>query len=202
MSEESLETGELQEKLDQALEHAEEAAEERASPGWTFQLSLSTAIIAVLAAIASLQAGSLINQALLVKNEAVLLQAKASDQWSYFQAKGIKGIVYQTQSEALARSNRPLSVRFQEESGRYKKEQADIKADAEELEKKAREENEEAGHFLHHHHQFALSVTLFQVAIALSAIAALTRPNPCGSGAWPSRSSVSSFLFAGFFNPS
>lgn len=175
MPEESLKTNELQERLDEALERAEEAGEERASPAWTYKLSLATAIIAVLAAIASLQAGSLINQALLEKNQAVLLQAKASDQWSYYQAKGIKGIIFQTQSEILAGHNGALSNRFQEESARYKKEQADIKTAGDEIEKDVQEKNENAEHFLHHHHQFALSVTFFQVAIALSAIAALTR---------------------------
>lgn len=178
MPEDPLETTELQEKLDEALERAEEAAEERASPAWTFHLSLSTAMIAVLAAIASLQAGSLINQALLEKNQAVLLQAKASDQWAYYQAKGIKGVVYQTQADSLAVSHAALARQFQDASARYKTEQAEIKTQAEELEKNVQEKNEAAEHFLHHHHQFALAVTLFQVAIALSAIAALTRRKP------------------------
>ena len=35
--------------------------------------------------------------------------------------------------------------------------------------------SEESSHSLHLHHQFAKSVTIFQVSIALSAIAALTR---------------------------
>src|ERR1700687_1656663 len=163
MPEEPLETGELQEKLDQALERAEEAGAERSSPTWTLQLSLSTALIAVLAAIASLQAGSLANHALLVKNEAVLAQAKASDQWAYYQAKGIKAIIYQVQGKNLA------------EAERYKNEQAGIKKEADEIEARVKEKNEEADHLLHRHHQFALSVTLFQVSIALAAIASLAR---------------------------
>jgi uncharacterized protein DUF4337 len=163
MPEESLETGELQEKLEQALERAEEAGEERAFPKWTLQLSLSTALVAVMAAIASLQAGSLANHALIIKNEAVLAQAKASDQWAYYQAKGIKAIIYQVQGKNLAEANR------------YKEEQAEIKKEADEIEAKVKENNELAEHFLHRHHQFALSVTFFQVAIALAAIASLTR---------------------------
>jgi hypothetical protein len=163
MPEESLETAELQEKLNEALERAEEAGEERASPKWTLQLSLSTAIVAVLAAIASLQAGSLANQAILIKNEAVLNQAKASDQWAYYQTKGIKAIIYE------------VSGKNQVEAKRYKDEQAEIKTKADEIEAKVTESNAEAEHLLHHHHQFALAVTLFQVSIALAAIASLTR---------------------------
>ena len=171
---ESFETGEMQEKLEQALKHAEEAGEERASPKWLLQLALATALIAVLAAIASLQAGSLANHALLVKNEAVLSQAKALDQWAYFQAKGIKGIVYQVQAESLV-GRSPLAKRYADEAKRYKAEQTELKAQADELEKKVQESNEQAERDLHREHQFALSVTLFQVSIALAAIASITR---------------------------
>lgn len=177
MPEESLETGELQEKLNEALERAEEAGEERASPQWTLQLSLSTAIVAVMAAIASLQAGSLANQAMLVKNEAVLNQARASDQWAYYQAKGLKGIIYQVQAETL-RGKSPLADKYAAEATRYKNEQNEIKAKGDEIETQVKESNEQAEHFLHHHHQFALAVTLFQVSIALAAIASLTRRKP------------------------
>ncbi|MCA1583064.1 MAG: DUF4337 domain-containing protein [Acidobacteria bacterium] len=36
----------------------------------------------------------------------------------------------------------------------------------------------EADHLLHHHHGFANAVALFQVSIALGAVAALTRNRP------------------------
>ena len=163
MPEESLETAELQEKLNEALERAEAAGEQHASPKWTLQLSLATALVAVMAAIASLQAGSLANHAILFKNEAVLNQAKASDQWAYYQAKGIKATIYEVQG------NNPAAAK------RYQDEQAEIKATAEKLEAKAKENDAGAEIFLHHHHQFALAVTLFQVSIALAAIASLTR---------------------------
>lgn len=90
MSEELIETKELQEKLGEAIEHAEKHPSLR----WIMYLSFSTAVMAVVAAVASLEAGSLSNEAILFKNEAVLNQAKASDNWSYFQAKGIKKEIY------------------------------------------------------------------------------------------------------------
>ncbi len=64
------------------------------------------------------------------------------------------------------------------EAKRYKDEQLDIKKDSEEIEKNIQEKNEEADHLMHHHHQFAYAVTFFQVAIALAAIASLTRRKP------------------------
>jgi hypothetical protein len=127
-----------------------------------------------MAAIASLQAGALANNALLLKNESVLFQAKASDQWAFYQAKGIKGIIYQVQAGSLT-GRAALSQQYLAEAKRYRDEQADLKAQAEEMESKVKDNGEAAEHFLHHHHQFALAVTLYQISIALSAIASLTR---------------------------
>ena len=57
---------------------------------WNLGLALTTALIAVIAAIASLLSGNFANQALIEKNNAVLYQNKASDQYSWYQAKSIK----------------------------------------------------------------------------------------------------------------
>lgn len=174
MAEEGLETGELQERLQESIERLEEA-EEKMLPKWTIYLSLSTAIIAVLAAIASLESGAYSNEALLEKNEALLSQTKASDQWALYQAKGIKYFIAATQSEAVAISNPTLSTKLLSESVRFKDEQKEIDAKARELEASAKESNEASEHLLGKHHKFAYSVTFFQVSIALGAIAALTR---------------------------
>ena len=175
MVEESLETSEVQEKLNEALERAEKAGEAKALPGWMRPMSLSTAIIAVLAAIASLQSGSLSNDALLGKNQAVLYQAQASDQWAYYQAKGIKANIAAGQSDVLSELKPDLAPSYLQESQRYKTEQDDLKKTADALEQNVKDADDHAEKLLHAHHQFAIAVTLFQIAIALSAIAALTR---------------------------
>src|ERR1700709_2304781 len=101
MPEEDLDTAELKESVEASVEHALEA--EREKTGWTVYLSLSTAIIAVFAAIASLESGANSNDAILEKNDAVLNQSKASDQWALYQAKVIRGAVVQGEGEfALA----------------------------------------------------------------------------------------------------
>src|SRR5207237_8601681 len=53
-------------------------------------IALSTALLAALGAIAALRAGATVNEALVLKTEAGRLQAEASDQWAFYQAKGIK----------------------------------------------------------------------------------------------------------------
>ena len=56
---------------------------------WTKYVSLTMVVIAVLAAIATLKGGGFTTRTLKEMNEATFNQAKASDQWSYYQAKSI-----------------------------------------------------------------------------------------------------------------
>src|SRR5438046_950054 len=46
-------------------------------------IALTTALLAAFAAVAALEAGATVNEALVLKTEATRLQAQASDQWSY-----------------------------------------------------------------------------------------------------------------------
>jgi hypothetical protein len=174
MPEEGIETQELKEKLEE-MQEREAHERDRAAP-WTTWLSLSTALIAVLAAIAALESGSYANDATLQKNDAVLHQSKADDAWAYYQAKGIEAAVYATHAEEASRPE--LAARWRAEGEREKTERAEIRRRAEEEEKEVAAMDAKSEHSLHLHHQFAKSVSLFQIAIALSAIAALTRRKP------------------------
>ena len=177
MPEEAIETQELKDKLEEAGEAGKEHGEghERPTP-WTMWLSLSTAVIAVLAAIASLEAGANANDAIVRKDDAILHQAKADDEWAHYQAAGIKAVVYATQAEGASRPD--LAARWQGEADRERSSQKGLKDEAESEEARVFEMDEKAAHKLHVHHQFAKSVTVFQVSIALAAIAALTRRQP------------------------
>ena len=142
------------------------------------RIALTTAILAAVAAIAALKAGSTVNEALVLKTEATRLQAEASDQWAYYQAKGIKLAVAQG-SEASWRSLGKQPPRdLAEKERRYAAEQEGSKHKAEALEQERDKRSREADHLLHQHHGFANAVALFQVAIALGALAALTRSRP------------------------
>jgi hypothetical protein len=179
MPEEALETQELKERLEENQEELDAMRREvEKGPTWTLYLSLSTAIIAVFAAVASLKSGSNANEAILAKNEAVLAQARASDRWAYYQAKGIKHVVYGVQADALAATNPAQAARFREEANRYKSDQEALERAAKELEKSVEASGLQADESLERHHRFAISVTVFQVAIALAAIAALARRRP------------------------
>jgi hypothetical protein len=167
----------LEETIHELEEDRKEHSREERQLAWIKYVALTTALIAVLAAIATLQSNIHTNEALLSKNSSILSQARASDQWAYYQAKGIKGIVYESQNEMLQefKKGSGLTQKNEEKVKKYKEEQAEIKARAEELEKQAEENSKRSAENMEHHHGFALSEVLFQVAIALSSVAAMTK---------------------------
>jgi hypothetical protein len=138
-------------------------------------VALTTALLAALAALASLRAGATANEALALKTEATRLQAEASDQWAYYQAKGVKAAVQEAiQSSWLAAGKQPPAGAA-ERAQRYGEEQEGIAEKAREKEQERDARERQAEHLLHQHHRYANAVALFQVAIALGAVAALTR---------------------------
>jgi len=162
-----IETEKLHEAIKEELEHE----------GGAFlrSIALTTAVLAVLAALASLRAGATVNTALALKTEATRLQAEASDQWAYYQAKGIKGAVQEaSRSPWLALGKEP-PPRYAEKAQKYLDDQAEIQKKARELEHERDEKLKESDHLMHRHHGFANAVALFQVSIALGAVAALSR---------------------------
>jgi hypothetical protein len=171
--EEAIETQELKEKLEEAQERQHHHGS--ALP-WLTYLSLSTAIIAVLAAIAALESGSYANDAIVEKNDAVLHQSKADDAWAHYQAKGVEAVVFSTQAELAPRPD--LAARWRADGEREQSERTEVRQTAEKEEQEVAVMDGKSEHSLHVHHAFAQSVTIFQVSIALSAIAALTRRRP------------------------
>lgn len=142
------------------------------------RIALSTALFAALAAIAALKAGATVNEALVLKTEATRLQAEASDQWAYYQAKGIKAATSEAARTAWLAIAKEPPAEYAEKQKRYGEEQKEIEKKAREKEKERDEKSKEADELLHHHHGFANTVALFQVAIALGAVAALTKSRP------------------------
>lgn len=148
---------EIEVPLEQAQEHIHHSAlhGEGKFQSMISKAAILSAFLAVSAAISALFAGH-------YANEAMIEQIKASDQWAYYQAKGIKSSIIQAQNEMNP------SDKLAEKIESYKKEQDQIKEKATELEEGSQKH-------LHLHEALAACVTLFQVAIGLTAIAVLTR---------------------------
>jgi hypothetical protein len=145
------------EHVHEEMHHQVHASKEK----WISWVALSTAFLAAVAAVASLLAGH-------YSNEAMLMQIRASDQWGYFQAKGIKAAILETKRELLKTTNPTANSQDFEKSAQYEKEREEIKKRAEIFE-------EESEAHLRKHSTLARAVTLFQIAISVSAIAVLMR---------------------------
>ena len=159
---------------DHAVEHASHGGGHGEGEGDSFvsRIAVTTAILSTLGALGGYEAGHTQNAALLFKNEAAIQKTAASNQWNYYQAKSNKQNLAEL-SVTLTKGDE--RERFKQELERYKKEKVDIKADAEKLEAAAKEADKKSEMEMHVHGRWALSTTLLQVAIALSAIALLTR---------------------------
>jgi hypothetical protein len=157
----------LKETIDKEIERHEEP--------FLRWIALSTALLATLAALASLKAGSTVNEGLVLKTEATRLQAQASDQWAYYQAKGIKGYVERAAGSAFQAAGKPVPPAIDSVTAKELKDQRAIQDSARALERDRDRASTEADRLLNVHHGFADAVTLFQVAVALASVAALTR---------------------------
>ncbi len=146
------------------LEHAHEEmihhAHESGDP-WIMGVALTAALLAVLAAVTALLGEE-------YADEAMHAQIKSSDQWSYYQAKSIKSAIVANRIATFEALGKPVSDAVRAQRKRYEKEEDEIKEKAKELEAEAQVD-------LAHHAWLGRGVTMFQIAIAISAISVLTR---------------------------
>jgi Na+/glutamate symporter len=159
---------------DHELEHAaQHASHGSATEGMINQIALFTAVIATVGAIFAYMGGATQANAGLYKNNAAIKKTEASNQWNYFQAKSTK--------QSLAEVSRDLAPvtadkeKYQAKIERYEKEKKDIQANAEKIENDAKDWDRKSDEQMHQHHRWAQATTALQVAIALAAIALLTK---------------------------
>ena len=153
---------------DHALEHATEGH----GNSFTNKVAMFTAIIATVGAIFGYMGGATQANAGLYKNDAAIKKTEASNQWNYYQAKSSKQNLMEL---ALELAPAGKAEHYLQQIERYKTEKADIKAGAEKLEAQANAFDEMSEEQMHQHHRWAQATTVLQVAIALAAIALLTR---------------------------
>ncbi len=136
------------------------------------RMAVTTAVLATLGAIISYQGGATQNDALLWKNEAAIKKTEASDQWAYYQAKNNRMSVAEL---GATLTTGEAAERYKAEAKRYADDKREIQKKAEGFEKESADANAKSEASMHVHHRWAQSMTLIQVAIALAAIALLTR---------------------------
>lgn len=142
---------------------------------WMGYLALSTAIMAVLAALTTLYMGKF-------SSRAIMSQGLESDQWAYYQAKSIKQHSFEMGRKALELQYRsqkgvPADVaadyertlaKYGEELKRYDGEKKEIKDKAEAIAKAKHTAQEMGGNF-------GYALIFLQIAIMLSSLASLTK---------------------------
>lgn len=150
-------------------------ADEKKEP-WLNYLALATVILAVCATLSTFKGGG-------YSTRSVLAQSQASDQWAYFQAKGIKGYLYELQRDKLdlelkslkTTAPRPVVAQYEtridtysQKLKKYDEEKSKIEQEARALEMKRDEAQK-------HSQAFGMAVIFLQIAILLSSIAALMK---------------------------
>lgn len=143
---------------------------------WLNYLALTTVILAVCATLSTFKGGS-------YSTRSVLSQSQAANQWAFYQAKSLKGYLYEIQKEELEAEIqahqaewpehttnvfRSLANEYGARVGRYEGEKAQITAEAKALEQRR-------DHAQSHSQTFGVAVIFLQIAILLSSVAALLR---------------------------
>ncbi len=150
-------------------------AEEK-KEAWLNYLALSTVIFAVCATLSTFKGGGF-------STRSVMSQSQASDQWAYFQSKGIKAYLYELQAEkmelelqALQRTAPKETVTaYKDKIADYKKKIDKYEGEKAEIQDKARKLEAIRDESQLHSKAFGVAVIYLQIAILLSTIAGLLR---------------------------
>ena len=145
---------------EQSNEHAHHILSE-GKEKWVLYVALTTAVIAVLAAITGLLAGD-------HADEAMLAQIRSSDKWAFYEAKSIKSEMITSSNKLLIAVGKTPAAQDSAKIASNKKEQAQIMQEAKDAQK-------ESDEHVAKHKILARGVTLFQIAIAIGAISIITK---------------------------
>src|SRR5262252_6061182 len=153
----------MSEELTELKEHAEHAQHNPALA----PVSVTMAFLAVLVAVVSLLGHR-------ASTEEVVLQAKATDQWSFYQAKNIRRHTdelftdltsVQATTDAASLAN--LREKYSQEAARYKDDQKKIEEDARELEAEVASEQKKAD-------RFDLAEVFLEIGLVITSITLLS----------------------------
>ena len=152
---------------DELSELQENAEHGRENPSLA-PISVTMAILAVCVAVVSLLGHR-------AHTEEIVSQARASDQWSYYQAKNIRRHNYEMGVDMMsmvefkdkAQADK-VRGKYQKEAERYTKEQAEIEEHAKELEKDSALQQRKAN-------RFDLGEVFLEIALVISSLALLSR---------------------------
>jgi hypothetical protein len=162
----------MSESPSEHFEHADHAAHASLlSDPFLVKVSVSIAILAVIAAAAGSLETLETAAALSRKNEAVLLQNKATDNWNFYQAKSIKSHLF----ELSAMNGGARADELNRQANIYRQEEKELFVKGEALEHETEEKLNDSERHERRHHVLTVAVTLLHIAIAIATIAIIVR---------------------------
>ncbi len=153
-------------------DHELEHAAQHEPKGLAGQLAVATAILATVGAMFSYMGGATQANAGLYKNTAAIKKTEASNQWNYYQAKSNKQNLAELAVELTPEAKKAF---YQDEIKRYKTEKAEVMVEAKKLDAESSAWDKKSDEQMHQHHRWAQATTALQIAIAMAAIALLTK---------------------------
>ncbi len=152
----------------EARERAEHAAEAiEAKDPLLSQVTLTIAVLAVAAAICASLETTEGDKTIVSKNDAVLEQNKATDQWNFFQAKSLKKNLYAIAADQPG----PKAAGYAQIAAKNAAEQVDIQKKAKALEAGRERWSAEAEVHERRHGRLTIASTLLHMAIAIATLA-------------------------------
>jgi hypothetical protein len=146
---------------------------------WLNFLALTTVILAVCATLSTFKGGG-------YSTRSVMSQTQAANQWSYYQAKSVKGYIYEMQKDKLelelkgmaAKSPQPILEEYRKKIDEYGKKIAKYDGEKDVIQKDAKRYEQIRDDAQKHSQTFGIAVIFLQIAILLSSIAALVKKKP------------------------
>ena len=135
--------------------------------------SATIAVIAVLAALGTLFAHHRSIEALTSKNEAILLQARASDAYAKYEARVVRYQIAQTLVAANVTGSPAAKQQLQSIAGTERQSSADVLVKAKSLEKQSEEQDVDSQHVLRSYEVLQTATTFFDISIVLVSISTL-----------------------------
>jgi len=163
-------------ELEEIREEVAEEMLDSKKESWISYLALTTVILAVCATLSSFKEG---NNSV----DSVLSQTQASDQWSYYQSKSIKGYLYEMQKEQMeieikseGKDLSPTKIEqytkkideYGSKIARYEKEKKEIMTDAKKHESSRDDAQKRA-------ETFGVAVIFLQMGILMCSLSALMK---------------------------
>jgi hypothetical protein len=142
----------VEEELQENIEHAKDPFDKRVAGSMAI-LAAGLAIVSVMGHLAT--------------TEEIVNQAKASDQWAYYQAKSIRRYESEIARDILAAQPEKMAA-YEKNVGKYTKEGEEIQKEAQGLEDESHLKGRQAV-------RLEFSEVFFEVAIVLASLAILTK---------------------------